>query len=298
MDSTATGIIEGLKVEPIAASVSGLQQANYTLRLGRTEVELNGHLGKPFRLTLLDQRICQYCKVAIPIDQRGTHNSYCETCVRTLARCDFCMLSPERCHFAQGTCREPKWGEQVCMQPHTVYLAHTSGPKVGITRAGGELQRWLNQGAVAALPLAQTQSRYLAGLLEARVRALVSDRTQWRRLVQGPARPVDLKALAASLRDRVALPGTAAEVTWIDPASGGEPLQIAYPISQYAPAQQLRLSSDSSQLIQPLLGIKGQYLLMRDGVFNVAAHRGMLVEWAWVHAGQIEQVSVAQPDLF
>ena len=33
------------------------------------------------------------------------------------------------------------------MQPHLVYLANSSGPKVGITTADGALTRWLDQGA-------------------------------------------------------------------------------------------------------------------------------------------------------
>ena len=47
---------------------------------------------------------------------------------------DLCIVKPQLCHYHKGICREPQWGEQNCMQPHIVYLANSSGVKVGITK--------------------------------------------------------------------------------------------------------------------------------------------------------------------
>ena len=76
------------------------------------------------------------------------------------------MMKPETCHFAKGTCREPQWGEQHCMVPHYVYLANTSGVKVGITRHTQLPTRWIDQGATQALPIFKVNTRYQSGLVE------------------------------------------------------------------------------------------------------------------------------------
>ena len=63
--------------------------------------------------------------------------------LKKLARCDLCILRPELCHYHKGTCREPSWGENNCLSPHIVYLANTSGVKVGITRETQIPTRWM-----------------------------------------------------------------------------------------------------------------------------------------------------------
>jgi hypothetical protein len=64
-----------------------------------------------------------------------------------------CILKPEQCHYEAGTCREPEWGLAQCFKPHYVYLANSSGIKVGITRESQIPIRWIDQGAVQALPI-------------------------------------------------------------------------------------------------------------------------------------------------
>ena len=70
-----------------------------------------------------------------------------------LAACDICILKPELCHYKNGTCREPAWGEEHCLKPHYIYLANSSGLKVGITRKVNVPYRWIDQGATEALPI-------------------------------------------------------------------------------------------------------------------------------------------------
>ena len=119
---------------------------------------------------------CRQCRVEIT-----SQREYCYHCFTSLARCDLCVMSPDRCHHHEGTCREPEWGDAFCMRPHTVYLALSSVPKVGITRQGRERRRWADQGAYRALPLMQVPSRRLAGVLERACARWVTDRTDWRR---------------------------------------------------------------------------------------------------------------------
>jgi hypothetical protein len=72
-------------------------------------------------------------------------------------------VSPEKCHYHAGTCREPEWGEAHCMIDHFVYLANTSGLKVGITRGTQVPTRWIDQGATQALPVFRVASRLDSG---------------------------------------------------------------------------------------------------------------------------------------
>ena len=68
-------------------------------------------------------------------------------------------MSPEKCHHDFGTCRDPQWGLDFCMTDHVVYLANSSGIKVGITRATQLPTRWLDQGASQALPIMRVATR-------------------------------------------------------------------------------------------------------------------------------------------
>jgi len=233
-------------------------------------LELNALLGSGLRIEFLGRISCIHCGR----DTRRSYGSgYCYPCFTTLARCDLCVVSPDRCHYHLGTCREPEWGESFCMQQHLVYLANTSGLKVGITRAGREVGRWLDQGAVQALPIAAAGSRHHAGLLEADLARHVSDRTDWLQLTRRDAEPIDLPAAARRLRGAVG--GLPPSVSWLESGRGR---RFAYPVSGYpAVSVQLRARdgpAGPTALGGTLLGVKGQYLLLSDGVFNVRRHAG------------------------
>jgi len=104
---------------------------SYRLPIGDVELPLNACLGKTMCIAYTGAITCIACGQRT---KKSFHQGYCFRCFRTLARCDLCMVKPERCHFAHGTCREPAWGLATCMQPHYVYLANSSGLKVGMTR--------------------------------------------------------------------------------------------------------------------------------------------------------------------
>jgi len=103
-------------------------------------------------------------------------------------------MKPETCHYEAGTCREPSWGEEFCFQPHVVYLANSSSIKVGITRQTQIPIRWIDQGAVQALPIFRVQSRYISGLVEIAIAKHVSDKTSWQQMLKNKAEPIDLAA--------------------------------------------------------------------------------------------------------
>ena len=192
------------------------------------------------------------------------------------------MVQPERCHYAAGTCREPDWGEKHCLRDHYVYLANTSGVKVGITRLTQVPTRWIDQGAVQALPFYRVNERLISGLLEVKLKKKLSDRTDWRRLLRGDPPRVDLPALAETLREYLA-----AEIVELQEHFGADavvfvkdavPVDIVYPVSRY-PEKIRAYNLDKTPLISDvLLGIKGQYLIFAGGVLNIRKYGGYFVE--------------------
>jgi hypothetical protein len=199
-----------------------------------------------------------------------------------LAECDMCIVKPETCHYDAGTCREPEWGLQHCMQPHYVYLANSSGIKVGITRGSQIPTRWIDQGASQALPIFRVASRYQSGLLEVIIKQHVSDRTDWRKMLKGDAEPLDLAAMRDQLAEQCSKPVAELQSRFgaenIDFLPAEPMAEIKYPVEQY-PEKVKSLNLDKSPLVEGVLtGIKGQYLILDSGVINIRKYSGYKLE--------------------
>lgn len=141
----------------------GSPVVQYAFRLGDEQVAVNPLLGRRIRLEFLGAIHCSHCGRKT---KKSFAQGYCYPCFTKLAQCDSCIMSPERCHYDAGTCREPAWGESFCMTDHVVYLANSSGIKVGITRATQVPTRWIDQGARQALPIMRVATRQQSGLVE------------------------------------------------------------------------------------------------------------------------------------
>jgi hypothetical protein len=190
-------------------------------------------------------------------------------------------MKPETCHYAEGTCRQPEWGVAHCFIPHYVYLANSSGIKVGITRGTQIPTRWMDQGATQALPVFQVATRLQSGLLEVALKQHVSDRTDWRKMLKADAEPMDL----ITCRDEL-LEKCSNEIAEIKSEQGEAAIQavekkvveICYPVSEY-PEKIKSLNFDKQAKIEGVLkGIKGQYLILDSGVLNIRKFSGYNVE--------------------
>lgn len=247
----------------------------YVLPLGNDELPLNALLGKTLHLEFAGQISCPGCGQAT---KKSFGEGFCYRCFITLAQCDLCIVKPELCHFAKGTCREPEWGVTHCMQPHYVYLANASGLKVGITRASQIPTRWLDQGAVQALPVLKVQSRHQAGLVEVALKAHVSDRTDWRKMLKGEPELQDLLVQRGDLFSRceqaLAQIGGGKSIEALSILDQEPVRTFSYPVLQY-PTRVTALNLEKTPRIEgTLLGIKGQYLLLDSGVLNVRKFTG------------------------
>src|SRR5690606_30684679 len=154
----------------------------YALPLGDELVEMNPLLGKMVKLSFDGTINCIATGEKI---KKSYNQGYSYKSFITLPECDICIVKPELCHFHKGTCRDSKWGEEHCMQPHVVYLALSSNVKVGITRERQVPTRWIDQGATQALPILKVKDRRTAGLIEVEIAKEFSDRTDWRKMLKG-----------------------------------------------------------------------------------------------------------------
>jgi hypothetical protein len=246
----------------------------YSLPVGEARIPLNERLGQRISLRFTGRIFCLECG-----DRTRTSFSqgHCWKCFQTLASLDNCIVRPHTCHHHLGTCREPAWGESHCFIPHTVYLANSSGLKVGITRSHAVRARWMDQGAVEALPIASTRNRLDCGKIEYALSMHVADKTHWRRMLSGVEEPVDLRAA----RDRLFslweadFPGAPPPGEWV---TGAEPVRFQYPVLKYPEKAVSLNAAKHPDIAGTLLGIKGQYLIMDVGVINIRTHAGYEAE--------------------
>ena len=255
------------------------EPVRYQLRLGDDSLPLNERLGKTISLTFTGTINCTHCGV---VTKKSYGNGYCYPCTTKLAQCDLCILKPELCHFAAGTCREPEWGEKYCMIPHYVYLANSSGLKVGITRHTQVPTRWIDQGAVAAIPIFKVGSRYFSGRFEKLLAESISDKTNWRNMLKGEIPEVDLEAERDRIFEETGEGLDELEEEFgedqVDFLEDGEVVEINYPVLEY-PKKVTSLNFDKTPTVEgTLLGIKGQYLILDTGVINIRRHTGYEVE--------------------
>lgn len=250
----------------------------YHWPIGEEQICVNDWIGQTLTFTFGGEIRCVACQKRT---QKSYQQGHCFLCANRLAACDLCMVRPEQCHYHLGTCREPAWGETHCFIPHKVYLANTTGLKVGISRAHTLTQRWIDQGAVQAHPLLCVNTRRQSGLIEVILAQLIADKTNWRALLRGDAPLIDLPEEVARIRteyqymfDDFQQQWGKDALTWVDIAV---PLALTYPIVQY-PHTIRSLDLEKVQTYTgKLCGIKGQYLLFEDAAMNVRKHTGYQV---------------------
>jgi len=247
----------------------------YTMVLGEHEIPLNEFLGRKLRLDFHGSINCMHCDRRT---NKSFNQGYCYPCFKRLAQCDSCIVSPEKCHYASGTCREPEWGEQHCMIDHVVYLANTSGLKVGITRGTQVPTRWIDQGATQARPIFRVTTRLYAGLVESLFKNHLADKTNWQAMLKGDAEPCDLEPVRRRLMTECADGLRALEqahgIQAITELPNAPEIHIKYPVLEY-PAKVSSFNLDKTSSIGgTLLGIKGQYLMFDSGVINLRKYGG------------------------
>lgn len=243
------------------------EKVQYFLTLGEKVLNLNLLLRKNIKLTFLNKISCINCGKTT---KKSYAQGHCYPCSIKLAACDLCILKPETCHYHLGTCREPAWGETHCLKPHLVYLANSSGLKVGITRKTNVPFRWMDQGASQVLPILEVPSRLVSGKIEILFKKHISDKTDWRKMLKGKPEEIDLVAWKNKLFSQLTQDLKSYPYNLLE----DKIYEFDYPVIQY-PEKISSISLDKSPEISgQLTGIKGQYLIIGSAVLNVRAHSG------------------------
>ena len=270
----------GLKDLSVTDQQTHKANVEYKFILDRTQIDLPFILGQEIELEWTGKIHCVSCGSKIP---KSYSQGHCFKCFKTKASCDMCIMKPETCHYHLGTCREEQFAQEVCFQPHIVYLANSSALKVGITRLGQMPTRWLDQGATQALPIMQVGSRRLSGQLEIMFAEQVADKTDWRKLLKGEATPLDLTEIRDQLLDEFSpqIEMIRDEFSMsLDFSEGVEileqelPREFIYPIAAYPEKIKSHNLDKTPKIRGKLQGIKGQYLLLDTGVINIRKYTG------------------------
>lgn len=183
------------------------------------------------------------------------------------------IIRPELSRIHEGVAlRDEEWERKHHLQPHVVYLSNTSGIKVGVTRTTQIPTRWIDQGAVEAILLAEVPYRQLAGLIEVALKPYVADKTNWRKMLKNECSSENL------LDKKEALIELLPEAYYDFISDNDEITAINYPVIEY-PEKVASIKLDKFPSIEKRLnGIKGQYLIFDDeSVLNLRSHTGYKV---------------------
>lgn len=251
-------------------STSFGDEIQYRLRLAE-EINLNERIGSNIRISFTGVIHCQKCS---KVTKKSFGEGFCWSCFSTAPEAAECILRPELCRAHLGEGRDPEWEQAHHNQPHVVYFAASSAIKIGITRASQVPTRWMDQGASAAVILAETPNRYEAGRIEVALKSLYTDKTHWQKMLKNDIdETIDLLEEKWELEEK--LPSDI-----LDYFSEDDNLwEFNYPVLEY-PEKVKSINLDKAPNIEGVLkGIKGQYLLLEGGyVFNVRKHSGYQVQ--------------------
>lgn len=243
----------------------------YDFVLGDQAIQLNQLIGKRISLRHNGTINCVSCSSKT---KKAYGQGFCFNCFSSAPEADESVLKPElsKAHF--GISRDMEWAEKHDLIDHFVYLALTNELKVGVTRHHQVPTRWIDQGASAAIKLAKTPNRHIAGIIEVFLKRFISDRTNWQAMLKGETnQQIDL--LTEKGRIGKLLPSELQKYLIDDEHL----FSFQYPVLEY-PKKIEALSLDSIPVVEGILtGIRGQYLYFdTEKVFNVRKHSGYWVE--------------------
>ena len=232
-------------------------------------LNVNQLLGKEIELQFQGYK-CLNCGLQKKIFRQG----FCYDCFMSSPAVGDWIMKPElsTAHLDIED-RDLVYEKRVQLQPHIVYLALSSEVKVGVTRKTQVPTRWIDQGAIQAVPVVEVPNRYLAGITEVALKNHFADKTSWQKMLKNEIGSADLLAERKKTFD------------WIPKetqqyfASDAKVLDLDFPVLQY-PKKVVSLNLDKTPFYTgKVAGIKGQYLLFEDGtVFNIRSYEGYVVK--------------------
>ncbi len=236
------------------------------------EICVNESIGKKVTLSLTGKIVCASCKKQVKSVMMG----FCFTCGQNAPEAAPCIINPELCRAHEGEGRDIEWEERNHNVPHIVYLTASDVVKVGVTSVKNLATRWVDQGAVECVILAETPNRYTAGLIEVALKSNYSDKTNWQRMLKGERDlSIDLIEEKGAIEDILPF-------DLRDFISDNDTLtEIFYPLENH-PEKVKSINLEKENTYSGILkGIKGQYLIFEDNsVINMRKYTAyeLLVE--------------------
>jgi hypothetical protein len=240
----------------------------YYLMFDNDVLNMNQLMGKSIHVSF-EKYQCMNCAKDKEIYRQG----FCKSCFFDAPQAGEWIMHPEKSTAHLGIAdRDLAYEQRVQLTPHIVYLALSSNVKVGVTRKTQVPTRWIDQGAVKALPIVEAPNRYLAGIAEVALKNHVADKTNWRAMLKNETPEADLIQVKNDLKQF--LPEEVREYVLED----AEVLDLNFPVVQYPTKIKSLNLTKTPDFSGVLKGIKGQYLIFEDNtVFNVRNNEGIVV---------------------
>jgi len=276
MDIVWTGSLKKMRVEAAGPVRYFLTDGWFEKEKRETDYLLNTHLGSSLELRFTGEINCIACGRKV---KKTFGQGYCFPCTRSLPEADICIIKPELCHHGEkdNPCRDENFAREVCFHPHYLYCSLTSGVKVGITREVNIPSRWIDQGAVAAVPVALLPNRRAVGEVEKRLSDEgFKDKTHWTRMLKGNPEDRDLMEVVDRVVERLTEWGTEGILSPLERLEH----RFEYPVQEW-PVKVSSLNLDKNPVAGGVLqDIKAQYLIFDSGVINLRKYSGYKVEVA------------------
>lgn len=243
----------------------------YQLNLGENTIDMTSLVGTKVKLNYTGLINCINCGRKT---SKSFAQGFCYPCFQSAPQAAECIIRPELCEAHLGKGRDPEWEERNHNQPHVVYLAVSSGVKVGVTRESQVPYRWIDQGASRAVKIAITENRYQAGMIEVALKEFASDKTPWQKMLKNEiATDIDIIETKDLLIDKL-------DEEWMELVSDDDGVtELEYPAMRF-PQKVKSHNLDKEPLLEGKLeAIKGQYLIFEGGVvINIRKYGGYFVE--------------------
>jgi len=202
---------------------------------------------------------------------------FCWNAFQNAALASPCIIHPEQCRIHEGIALrgDIEWEEANHNIPHIVYLSYTSGIKVGITSLRNKYTRWIDQGARAAIVLAEVPYRQLAGEIEVILKEFVADKSNWKGLLQP-----NFTEIPSLLSKKEELLYELPEALQSFISDDDNEVQIHYPCAE-RPVNPVSYKLIEGEWYEgKLKGIVGQYLILdNQRVINLRSQTGYELEW-------------------
>ena len=244
-------------------------KVSYFLDFDIDLLNVNSLIGKNLSLEHVGYE-CLNCRS----DQIIYRQGFCKNCFFEIPSTADWIMKPElsKAHLNVED-RDLEYEKNIQLKPHILYLAYSSSLKVGVTRKSQVPNRWIDQGAISAIEIAEFPNRYLAGISEVELKKYYSDKTNWREMLKTGKLKVSLgldrdncikkipneakKKLSNNLRSQI---------------------NIKYPVTKYPlKPKSLNIVKEVSYYGR-LVGVKGQYLIFDDEtVFNIRSNEGLVL---------------------